>query len=177
MRWEASSLRNNFYTAELTVSRSQVSPNLMTSGRLKTRRDWSSSRRRRWRAVILLTLPSSVAHLGLYFTFFSLPASASSSFSSLEITRPASHYLCPRDLPSSGNKSLEIFQLNSYYLDHWRPSGGLDWDVSCRNNKQRWNGREREGEGGREREGERGRVKVRKYFVIDTKPQLSKLLC
>ena len=37
--------------------------------------------------------------------------------------------------------------------------------------------KEKEREGGREREGERGRVKVRKYFVIDTKPQLSKLLC
>ena len=36
---------------------------------------------------------------------------------------------------------------------------------------------EKEREGGREREGERGRVKVRKYFVIDTKPQLRKLLC
>ena len=33
--------------------------------------------------------------------------------------------------------------------------------------------KESEREGGREG----GRVKVRKYFVIDTKPQLSKLLC
>ena len=60
MRWEATSLTNNFYPRPAPVQaadqvwRGDVSPNLMTSGRLATRRDWRSSRETRWRAVILL---------------------------------------------------------------------------------------------------------------------------